>query len=512
MTFRPPVFSISVAVLACFALFCGNFVCAQIVHAYKKPSEADLQWLRGDEVVFVPDSSGILQVGFTSRSNTMLVPRGPCSPVNVPIPMPSVPPPLQTDINKMNAGLIPEIDGVVNIAPIANSDTSVVQMSGERLPPPSELPHEENLVVPVADFATDPPPLPNSRERSWEFTDLDFATGCGGFDVGCGNNTYGTCVCSTCITCGDHRSSKIYFSTPDMFGGNTWFTGYNVGTGTNTLAMPTMLLTRANVAEHFNADVQNRIWVDYRHWNDAVSFNGNSSAVEQFSFGLERRFLQRNSVELRVPLIHQFASLGQPMDMSTELGNISLFLKRVLRQNSRWTISGGVGTTLPTAEDWRDNGGARLKNKAYDFVGFFGAQWHPNNKTFGHFVVQTDMPIAKNELVVGGTSQKVSGQQIMRTGVQLGRWLYRIDQDNRSCRLGAFAEVNYAVAIDGSPGVTNGTYHVSPLNSGKSMLTTAVGVPMVFGKLTCTNSFIMPISEGNRPFSVGYSISLTRLF
>ena len=197
---------------------------------------------------------------------------------------------------------------------------------------------------------------------------------------------------------------------------------------------------------------------------------------------------------------------------SAELGNVSALLKQVLTQNARWTISGGIGTTLPTAEDCRSPIG-RLKNELYYLVSFFGVQWHPNRDTFGHFVVQADMPIEKNELVLLGLDPiKVEGQQVIRTGVQLGRWIYRNDCSKRACRLGSFVEIDYAVVIDGTPEYGSNAVYVSALDSRKSTLTAAVGMPMMFGKLTCTNSVILPISGSSHPFSVGYNFSMVRQF
>ena len=538
-------FAIFVAILLCSALFCGNFssfVFADVVHAYRKPSEADLQWLRGNESALSPDLPGIVQVGFTTPSNNisnnMLIPRL-CSPVSVPIPMPSPPSP-QTGDTWMNAGLVPEGDGVVNIAPIAiDSETSIVQVAGERLPPPSEVPTEQSFTVPMADFIADPPPMPSDQEQFWAFfnqsnpdrSNADFGFGCGDFD-----DDHSTCVCFTCITCGDHRRNKPRSCTPDMLGSSAWLTGHYVGTAGTTpigttstqFALPTMLLSRPNVAERFNADVRNRIWADYQSWNNAVAIDRDGTlenrAVEQFSFGLEKQVLQKNSVELRVPVIYQFRSnqrqfgSNQRADASVEIGNVSVFLKQALRQGCRWTVSGGVGVSLPTAEDWRSPvDTARLKNNAYYLVSFLGVQWHPNKSTFGHFLVQTDLPIAKNELVFGTERKKVSGQQMIRTGIQLGRWIYRVDHSKRPCRLGLFTEINYAVVTNGSSErkIFNGegdAIYVNAFNSRRSTLTAAVGVPMVFGRLTCTNAIILPISGSDRPFSVGYSFSLSRQF
>ena len=616
-------FAVSIAILLCCAVLCGNVVLADVVHAYRKPSEADIRWLFDGDSPPVPGVSGIAQAGIvqtgtaqasmvqtgvtqvglaipafpTSSSSppSMLIPRrNLCDSVNVPIPMPSsqmppgesypvendpignapagnspaempsqtsspsVPPTPQTAQNRVSSGLAPEIDGVVSIAPIVvGATSSVVQMAGERLPPPTEVPTEQSLTAPTetpaVDFTIAPTPLPSDHEQLWETfswsSDRDlscapFNFGCGDFgddfgcgrsggsvgcgSVGCGNacNDSFTCVCITCLTCGDHRRNRARSCTPDMLGSHSWLHGHYVGTANFTFTQPTMLLTRPNAVERFNAQVRNRIWGEYRTWNNAVAIDRDGTvenrAVEQFSFGLEQKLLQSSSVEVRIPVIYQFGSnqfrSGQTADASAELGNVSVFLKQALGQNCRWTVSGGIGVSLPTARDWRSPvDTARLENRAYYLVSFLGVQWHPNNRTFGHFVVQTDLPIIKNELAFGGEREKVSGQQMLRTGFQLGRWIYRIDHGNRPCRLGLFTEINYAVVTNGSSerSLSNGigeTIYIGAVNSRKSSFTAALGVPMVFGQLTCTNALILPISGSNRPFSVGYSFSLTRQF
>jgi hypothetical protein len=210
---------------------------------------------------------------------------------------------------------------------------------------------------------------------------------------------------------------------------------------------------------------------------------------------------------------------------TAELGNISLFFKQAMSQGPRWTFAGGVGASLPSAPSWEPFENARLKNSACSLVMFLGAQWHPNSKTFGHFVVQADIPTKENELiVVGEPVKKVAGQRAIRTGLQFGRWIYRADNDKRPCRFGLFSEVNYAVITAGSSAQNlqfntkdDSLYekqemYVSAFNSRRSTLTAAIGVPMVFGKLSCMNSLILPISGNDRPFSVGYNVSLSRQF
>ena len=544
-------------ILLYLALFFGHFASAEVIQAYRKPSETDLQWLLGDAPMLIPNSANptmIVQAAHLTRDTATLMPQGnPCRPAG--LPNPPIPPAPQTVHNRTTTGLAPE-ECVTSITSTPmDVATSVVQMSGDRLPPPTELPNAPPLAVPLADPTLERLPVVKNEENPLpipSYTIVDPPHGAGITYSGCDSDTYDVpCACFACIVCGDHRKQEqqcdpcapldedlwMYespkkpgasiFLAPDMIGSSAWITGYAVGThdGTDdlTFSLPTMLLSRPNVAEHFNAGVQNRIWADYRHWNNAVSMNdsGDSSsrAVEQFSFGLEKQLLKRSSVELRVPLFYQFASGHKGVDegaASVELGNVSVFLKQVLIQGSRWTVSGGIGATLPTAEDWHPIAEARLKNNAYYLVSFLGVQWHPNSQTFGHFVVQADLPIEKNELTAGTDRTKVDGQQMLRSGVQLGQWIYRDDQSKRPCRLGVFAEVNYAVVTDGSAyqEVADGTntIFVNKFSSRKSSLTAAVGMPMVFGKLTCSNSLILPISGSHRPFSAGYNFSLSRQF
>jgi hypothetical protein len=113
---------------------------------------------------------------------------------------------------------------------------------------------------------------------------------------------------------------------------------------------------------------------------------------------------------------------------------------------------------------------------------------------------------------------------VIRTGIQFGRWIFRADEGKRPSRFGVFTEVNYAVVTAGSSArnlrfsmdddslYERHDMYVSAFNSRRSTLTAAIGVPMVFGKLTCMNSLILPISGNDRPFSVGYSVSLSRRF
>ena len=515
-------------------LFWGNFAyfaTAEVVNAYRTPSEADLQWLFGDDPDSVSNVSNIPSVlspsDIVQTGHRVLV-KGyscdPCKPVNS--PQQSVPPAPKVADCKATPGIAPEEEGVSSISPtVTNSTAPIAQMSGDRLPPPSGVPKEQNpAIVPSTDSPVAPLPTPGDQDLAADtpkyfavnsVRHFGFNTHHSGVTEGCSTDRLDDlhCICLSCILCGDHRHHNHYsgnacsaqddeelscssysekctaiFNVPDMIGGRAWYTGYQ---------LPTMLLTRPNVGEHFNAVVQNRIWADYRCWNNAVAVENEVRSVEQFSFGWEKLLMKKCSVELRVPLLYQYASNQVSAGATAvELGNISVFMKHVVRQNARWTLASGCGVTLPTAEDWR--GELALNNNIYYLASFLGAQWHPNKSVFGHFIVQADVSI-------DGNRQKFGGQQVIHSGLQLGRWIYRADYGKRPCRFGGFAEVNYAAVTEGS--AANGM-----LNSNRSALTMAIGMPMVFGKLTCTNALVLPVQINDRQFSVGYNFSLSRQF
>jgi hypothetical protein len=271
-----------------------------------------------------------------------------------------------------------------------------------------------------------------------------------------------------------------------------------------------VLLSRPNITEHFNASVQSRFWADYRHWNtDFTAYNGTETnkGSDHFSFGLEKKMTDIMSLEVRIPLLCGLASV--PTDDNTgdtvaELGNISVFAKTTLRKKKYWELAGGIGVSFPSAKDYWSADGDRLSNNAYSLIPFLGLQWHPNKTTFGHFVVQADVPLDKNKL----NGQPFDSPQVIRSGVQLGHWMFQSEQ----CRLGAFGEVNYAVVTDDTAGVWGRYLTVSPLRAGQHTLTGNVGVSTVFNKLTITNAVILPLEHTGQSFSVGYNLSVNRGF
>jgi hypothetical protein len=340
----------------------------------------------------------------------------------------------------------------------------------------------------------------------------------------------GQCNCWLCAN----------LDNPDMTGNGLWnlqrvagFGNGNFNVGSLQIS-PNMFLSRSNVSTHFNAEARNRVWFDYRQFNNAATTalllpNGNVIAqdrsINQFIFGLEKHIGTQSSLEVRIPLLYQFSSeadslIGNGFNLragNTELGNITLSTKYVFARTKKVTLATGLGVLLPTAEDWDvKNFDASISNRAYNIITYVAAQWHPNDSTFGHLLVQADIPVSKNELRFNGQRNKIEESQIIQAGIQLGRWFYRNECGMYSCRIGGFVEVNYAVAVNSADKImvvdnVNRSIWIDSTSDKPDYLTLAAGLPLSFGQLSVNNAVIMPLSNDHQ-FSVAYNFSLCRRF
>ncbi|MDR0705746.1 MAG: hypothetical protein LBF88_12255 [Planctomycetaceae bacterium] len=338
------------------------------------------------------------------------------------------------------------------------------------------------------------------------------------FDYHFDNNVENTCyrICSD-------------WNVPEMVGDTSWTSGRFVGVTsqekTAFFSVPTALLSRLNLAEHFNAETKNRFWFDYRWLNNATSVNvadfRKSRTADQFTFGLETSLSRCLSVEVRVPVINQFASKqsgllnSQFNESATEMGNLSLIFKYLLSRSREFTFSGGIGVVFPTAKDWRLPN-VLLENKSYYLVPYLGLQWHPNENLFGHFLVQTDISVSDNQLRFGNEKLNIDESTIVRLGWQLGRWFYRNELGSHLCRLGGFLELDWTLttgrADTGQILHDSENVFVGSIKNKPQSFNIVIGIPVLFGQLAMTNAVILPLTNHDRTFSVGYDFSLSRRF
>jgi hypothetical protein len=138
------------------------------------------------------------------------------------------------------------------------------------------------------------------------------------------------------------------------------------------LSHPTLACGRLNIAEANTPRVTDRFYYSYRHFNNTSMVSafqfGQTLDVERHTLGWENSFWDRTgSLELRVPIDERMQSdvfsilapnfgvvdplVGANGGRRAELGNISAILKLAIVERQDFYLSGGVGVTLPTAQD-----------------------------------------------------------------------------------------------------------------------------------------------------------------
>lgn len=142
---------------------------------------------------------------------------------------------------------------------------------------------------------------------------------------------------------------------------------------------PTLSCSRLNIAENNTAIPVDRAYFSYRHFHNAARVKlfrfTDEFDIDRFTLGFERTCLDgMASVEMRMPLSARlrsdfFSAIvvpgpgpegvadlvipadGSDNDTQLEAGNLSIITKMKLIERDRFVLSGGLGVTVPTAQD-----------------------------------------------------------------------------------------------------------------------------------------------------------------
>ena len=128
-------------------------------------------------------------------------------------------------------------------------------------------------------------------------------------------------------------------------------------------------------SENYCPDVRDRIFSNYGFFNNAY---GGLGDVSRFIIGFERVLVDDLvSLEMRMPYAATYAStqlLEQGARRALEPGNLAVLLKGILLRDTNYVWAGGLGVTVPTAEDSRMQFGGvdllRVENKTVHLLPF----------------------------------------------------------------------------------------------------------------------------------------------
>ncbi len=293
-------------------------------------------------------------------------------------------------------------------------------------------------------------------------------------------------------------------------------------------------LTRLNMAENFNVEVQNRVYFDYRHFYDMLSdTNGTGYDIDRYTFGMEKKLGRNTSLEFRLPVLYKMNStFNDVANYHAELGNVSFAYKQVLYRGRSWTHAVGLGLNLPTAEDWKGyNAGnpvLHIENQICRLNPYYGIQWHPNRYTFGHILAQIDVPLNRDSVTIGDNelSGKISDETTFRLNLSVGRWVYMNERASLVNRIGGLFEVHYSTNLDGmddqligdmGAGPGPGMLYKAPRNAAGNIqhyvhvVNLVGGIPVQLGKTTVITSACVPVTNA-RYFSTELSVQVSRRF
>jgi hypothetical protein len=379
-------------------------------------------------------------------------------------------------------------------------------------------------------------------------------------------------------------------SAPNMIGdSNAGGCGGLTFMGIQTLAVqhPIFACSRMNISENNKADVENRVYFQYRHYEgsnlmDIFGLTDPSRVklfdLDQYMLGFEKTIGDNTSIEFRLPINRGMGNdlsfsdnngvYSLPFNETTSVGNLGIILKRALYRTQKFYFSGGVAVNTPTAPSLTMRGNVNdsafpvvnpitlqpittvnalmnfeghVNNDTVNLMPFLAARWTNGDDWFANGFCQLDVPLNSNrvslyeDLTIDGRTQPtidesstLAEQTLLRLNAGVGRWVYRNDDPHRMINgIASVFEVHYTATLQDAqligpfpvvdPNLISGlpatNLTVGNLKNRMDVVNAVLGVPILMGKTTVYNGFVVPVTTGdNRGFSFEYAFMLDRHF
>ncbi len=262
------------------------------------------------------------------------------------------------------------------------------------------------------------------------------------------------------------------------------------------------------IADNENVIPTDRVFCDYSFFHDA--YLTLVSDVNRFVPGFEKTFLDgRMSLEMRLPIgilednnvVADQASYGN----TGQVGDLQLILKGILVQRDDWTLSAGLGVSVPTAPDINvglSDGTPLLKiaNQATHLQPFVGVLAKPGNDWFVQAFLELDVAANGNQVSANLTGNGLTyigdiyDQTLFFADVEVGRWLYR-NPAQPSSGIAAVVEAHYTGGLNAPTALQAGNYLIGDNGGAYDVLDLTVGLHAAIGKTTVTLGYVAPIAN-----------------
>jgi hypothetical protein len=311
-------------------------------------------------------------------------------------------------------------------------------------------------------------------------------------------------------------SVPIYFEIFDSEINGSDVERIDIGSGTGGA-----VVGRVKLSDNFSPIPRDRVFFDYSYFNNARLIEGGKD-VNRFTPGFEKTFLSgMASFEMRFPMLATLDSNITLDDQGRvanahghEFGNISMILKGLLWADQRLAIAGGMGVTVPTADDVhvRDSLGNELltiQNDTVYLTPFLAFLCTPNDTFFYQAFFGVDVATNGNRVstsIFRDQREEIgrfTDQTMLMFDLSAGAWLYRNPGGRGLTGLATVVEVHYNQLVGSMDVVESDFVTVGPIDGSRNELSF---VNMTVGGMALFNDRSM--------FTVGYGtpVSSDKLF
>ncbi len=235
--------------------------------------------------------------------------------------------------------------------------------------------------------------------------------------------------------------------------------------------------------------------------------------VNRMTPGFEKTFFDRQmSFEIRFPMaltLDSNLTTGQPTVSNPEFGNITMAVKALMLSDGVWSYSGGLGITLPTADDtnvFLPSGQqiVSIQNRATHLQPFLGMLWTPNDLWFSQSFLQVDVDTSGNPvlgLAAGNQMTKIGQLQsstFLFASTGLGRWLMRANRSGPLTGIATMFELHYNRSLQRNDIVFGGPLAIGDFSKSIELLNLSLGTTFELrnrGYLTA--AYVTPLGGGS---------------
>lgn len=333
------------------------------------------------------------------------------------------------------------------------------------------------------------------------------------------------------------RNSYVRLSrSPHMFGdtlrpsGTFFFRGQDPQAQQGAVVdLPLGGASSYNVAENNSAIPLDRVYFLYNGFFNAFdsSIPGlptRSTDLHVYRVGLEKTFFDGLwSVDLRMPFTsnNDLQTPGLVTD-SGSIGNLSMFLKRLIYRSDNVAIASGLGIGLPTGDDsvvTTLTNRTTIENEAVHLMPYVALTSSLNDRWFLQSFSQIDFAASGNNVETPqGTAGVYTEQNLLHVDVGLGRWLGQPMGYRYLRGVASIVELHYTSTIQDSDQVAvanpgfNQTFRVDGNRIDLLNLTSGLHFQLTPAANVRVGAVAPLKSEPNRAFDSEIFVSFNRFF